>query len=71
MIVLQPPYAAAENELTGYVAEIDSGRGNVLRLDYAYWHKNPDNVIGLLCKAAEPSAIPLRSKVRFVKRTAK
>ncbi len=68
LIVLQPPCAVADNELTGYVADINTGQGNAIRLDYAYWHKNPDNVIGVLSKSAEASSIPLRSKVRFVKR---
>jgi hypothetical protein len=69
LIVLQPPCPVSDNELTGYVAEISTGRGNAIRLDYEYWHKNPDDVIGLLSRSAGASTIPLRSKVRFVKRT--
>lgn len=67
LIVLQPPYPASDHELTGYIAEI-SGRGGTIRLDYEYWHKNPDNIIGLLSKAAEAPGIRPGSKVRFVKR---
>lgn len=66
LIVLQPPCAVTERELTGYAAEINTPSGQ-MHLRYDHWHMNDDRVIGLLIKKPQ-KPIPLRSKVRFVKR---
>ena len=68
LIVLQPPCPVSDHELTGYDAEITTDRGQAIRLHYDYWHRNPADVIGLLSRAAEAANIPLRSKVRFVRK---
>jgi hypothetical protein len=68
LVVLEPPYAVADHELTGYSAAVRTGGGTIL-LNYEHWHANPQGAIGLLSKDPSASAIALRSKVGFIKRT--
>jgi hypothetical protein len=68
LIVLNPPCLVAEHELKGYVAEV-TPEGRAPRLvTYEFWHMNDQRVIGLLSQRAELADVPLRAKVRFVKR---
>jgi hypothetical protein len=68
LIVLQPPCVVSGRELSGYDAEVTTGRGRTIRITFEHWHMNDDHVIGLLSRKADASAILLRSKVRFLKR---
>src|SRR5688572_13047405 len=67
LVILDPPCAVAEGELTKFALEVSTARGPVV-LDYPFWQVNSDQVIGLLFASFDESAIPLRSSAAFVKR---
>ena len=67
LVVLNPPCAMAETELTGYSAQVATGTRTLL-LRYLFWQLNPAGEIGLLCKGFDEATIPLGSKVTFIKR---
>ena len=70
LVVLEPPCAVAEGELTKYCIEVRTPRGPVV-LNYQFWQTNSDQVIGLLFAKFDEAAIPLRSAVTFMKRQTK
>ena len=67
LVTLSPPVEVAKGELSGYSAQV-TARGAQLVLDYSFWQVNERNVIGLLCRKLDESAIPLGSSVRFIRR---
>jgi hypothetical protein len=70
LMILDPPCAVAEGELTKYAIEVRTARGPVV-LDYQFWQVNSDQVIGLLFAKLDEAAIPLRSSVTFLRRKVK
>jgi hypothetical protein len=70
LVILDPPCAVAEGELTKYCVEVHAPKGPVV-LSYQFWQTNSDNAIGLLFAKFDEAAIPLRSAVSFVKRKPK
>ena len=70
LVILAPPCAVAEGELTKYGVEVRTSRGPSL-LTYQFWQTNSDQAIGLLFAKFDEAAIPLRSVVTFVKRQPK
>ena len=67
LVILEPPCAVRERELTKFCIEVRTPRGSTL-LTYQFWQVNSDQVIGLLFAKFDEAAIPLRSPVTFVKR---
>jgi hypothetical protein len=68
LIVLQPPWAGGEPALSAYAAEVTPPSGAPFVLKYQYWHRNDEDVIGLMSLREQPAAVPLGSKVKFVAR---
>ena len=68
LVVLDPPCLVGEKELNGYAAEVTPENGAARLVDYEFWHMNDRRVIGLLSERSKVSDVPLRAKVRFVKR---
>jgi hypothetical protein len=68
LVILEPPCAVSDDELVGFSACVRSSDGSTMVFHYETWHANPANVIGLLSREPSAAAIPLRSKVTFVKR---
>lgn len=71
LVILDPPCEVAERELIGYSAAITTATGVAKVLDYQFWQVNPKNNIGLLFEHVQPGAVPLKSKVTFVKKAAR
>ena len=67
LVILDPPFAVEEGELTKYCIEVRTPRGPAV-LNYQFWQTNSDQAIGLLFAKFDEAAIPLRSPVKFVKR---
>ena len=67
LVILEPPCAVREDELTKFCLEVRTARGSTV-LKYQFWQMNSDQVIGLLFAKFDEAAIPLRSSVTFVKR---
>src|SRR4030095_7758085 len=53
LVVLDPPCLVADNELTGYAAEVSPEKGPARLVGYEFWHVNDRRVIGLLCVHSE------------------
>jgi hypothetical protein len=70
LVILDPPCAVAEGELTKFSLEVSTARGPVV-LDYQFWQTNSDQAIGLLFAKLDETAVPLRSAASFVKRRSK
>ena len=70
LVILDPPCAVAEGELTKFSLEVSTARGPLV-LDYQFWQVNSDQVIGLLFAKLDESAVLLRSSAAFVKRRAR
>jgi hypothetical protein len=68
LVILAPPCEVAERELVGYAASVTIPNGAVRVLHYQFWHVNPRSDIGLLFERLDPGAVPLKSKVTFVKK---
>ena len=68
LIVLEPPCLVSDHELKGLDVEITPEHGAPRRIGYEHWHMNDRRVIGLLSQRADVVDVPLRAKVRFVKR---
>lgn len=71
LVILDPPCAVAERELIGYAASITPASGATQVLEYQFWQANPKNNIGLLFERIPASAVPLKSKLTFVKKPAR
>ena len=67
LVILDPPCAVAEGELTKYCIEVRTPKGPTM-LSYQFWQTNSEQAIGLLFAKFDEAAIPLRSAVTFVKR---
>jgi hypothetical protein len=71
LVILDPPCEVAERELIGYAASITTAAGATRVLDYQFWQVNVKHNIGLLFERIAPTAVPLKSKVTFVKKPAR
>ena len=71
LVILDPPCEVAERELIGYTATITTASGAAKVLDYQFWQVNHRNNIGLLFENIPPGAVPLKSKITFVKKAAR
>ena len=66
LVILNPPFTPAGDELTSLAAEVD--RSTVKLLKYSYWQVSAGGQLGLLCKPFDETSVPLGSPVRFVTR---
>jgi hypothetical protein len=71
LVILDPPCDVAGRELIGYAVSITTAAGATKVLDYQFWQVNTKNHIGLLFERIVPAAVPLKSKVTFVKKPAR
>ena len=71
LVILDPPCDVAERELVGHAASITTAAGANRVLDYQFWQVNAKSNIGLLFERLAPAAVPLKSKVTFVKKPAR
>jgi hypothetical protein len=70
LVILDPPCRVAERELIGHAAAVTANGATRVR-EYQFWHVNSKSVIGLLFENEVPAAVPLRAKIRFVKKPAR
>lgn len=68
LVILDPPCEVAARELVGCSALITLPNGATKLLAYQFWQVNAKNNIGLLFEHIQPGAVPLKSKVAFVKK---
>jgi hypothetical protein len=68
LLVLQPPCAVGDHELTGWSVTVEGCGSATTVLNYEHWYLSPAKVIGLLFREIDASAVPLGAQVRFVKR---
>ena len=68
LVILDPPCEVAERELIGHSAVITLATGATKVLDYQFWQVNHKNNIGLLFERIQPGAVPLKSKVTFIRK---
>jgi len=68
LVILDPPCEVAERELVGYSALITLASGTTKLLAYQFWQVNVKNNIGLLFEHIQAGAVPLKSKVSFVRK---
>ena len=66
LVILDPPFTPAGDELTSCAAEV--ARSTVRLLKYSYWQVSSGGQLGLLCKPFDETSVSLGSPVRFVKR---
>ena len=68
LVILDPPCEVSERELVGCSALITLPSGATKLLAYQFWQVNAKNNIGLLFEHIQPVAVPLKSKVSFVRK---
>ena len=71
LVILDPPCEVGERELIGYFAAITTPGGAAKSLEYQYWQVNPKGSIGLLFERIDPGAVPLNSKIAFLKKASR
>jgi hypothetical protein len=71
LVILDPPCDVGERELIGHAAAITTVTGASRVLDYQFWQVNAQRNIGLLFENLQPGAVPLKSKLTFVKKPAR
>ena len=71
LVILDPPCEVAARELIGYAASVAAATGASRVVDYQFWQVNHRNNIGLLFENIQPGAIPLKSRITFVKKAAR
>lgn len=71
LVILDPPCDVGERELIGHSAVITTASGATKTLDYQFWQVNVKRNIGLLFERIQPTDVPLKSKVTFVKKPAR
>jgi len=67
LVILDPPCEVSERELIGHAASITAA-GATKVLSYQFWQVNHRNNIGLLFENIPAGAVPLGSKVAFVRK---
>jgi hypothetical protein len=71
LVILDPPSEVTARELIGHAASILTATGASRTLEYQFWQVNHRNEIGLLFANIQPGAIPLKSRISFVKKAAR
>jgi hypothetical protein len=67
LLILDPPYAGSDHELTGTIALAETPSGDSKRLEFDLWKVNESGCIGLFFEGSTEEIVPRGTKIVFRK----